>query len=422
MRSRLIDNMPVTATFLRVPGGDVVMRAAAGLTAGGRAVVLEFTNESPVSVSLAVGVTGSIHSATAKGSCLLADGRVAVDLGRAPGGTAAVDGGEVWPAVRAEPPGRDCEARSRAGLASAAAVVPLVPRAPLRATVPIDGEAAAGSSPEKIAAGWRAVVERAASLELPDDRVVRAWRRGIAASVLAAGSSEPAVLAWAAAVLDRVGLPDEADRARGALVGTAERSRLPSPAAAAALRALASRRLRTGRVSGLAELAGPLAAAADHCLDPLTLEQVAAVLETESPAAARDARRLQASMVPLGSASPDAAAIDGLAVARDSVAFGGDGVAGVAALLDCLVAEAVDHLMMLTAPSEPWSGISVDARSLVTRHGVLSFSVRWHGPRPALLWELVPPTQRPSSPVALRCGLDESWTTSAPSGETLLGS
>ena len=420
VRSRLIDDMPVTATFLRVPGGDVVLRAAAGLTAGGRAVVLEFTNESPVPVSLAVGVTGSIHSAAAKGSCLLADGRVAVDLGRAPGGTAAVDDGEVWPSVRAEPSTGDCEARSRAGLAAAAAVVPLASRVPLRAAVPIDGEAVAGSSPEEIAAGWRAVVERAASLDLPDDGTVRAWRRGIAASVLAAGCSEPAGLAGAAAVLDRVGLPDEADRARGALIGAAERSRLPSPAAAAALRALASRRLRTGRVSGLAGLAGPLAEAAGDHLDRPTLEQVAAVLDTEAPAAARDARRLL-TKTDSPSPTPDAVATaDRVSAAvRDSVAFGGDGLAGVEALLDCLVAETPDHLVIAPSMPDEWIGAPVDAHRLLTRHGALSFSVRWHGPRPAVLWDLQPRRDR-DPVVTVRCGLDESWATEALAGEALL--
>ena len=426
VRPRLIEDMPVTATFLRVPGGDVVLRAAAALTAGGRAVVLEFTNESPVPVSLAVGVTGSIHSAAARGSCLLADGRVAVDLGRAPGGTAAVGDSEVWPAVRAEPSTGDCAARSRAGSASTAAVVPLASRVPLRAAIPIDGEAVASSSPEEIAAGWRAVVERAASLELPDDVVVRAWRRGIAASVLAAGCSEPATLAEAAAVLDRVGLPEEADRARGALVGAAERSRLPSPVAAAALRALASRRLRAGRVSGLAELAGPLAEAAGDHLDRSTLEQVAAVLDTEAPAAARDARRLLAetrSASPMPDAAPTADRSS--AVVRDSVAFGGDRLAGVEALLDCLVATAADQLVMAPSMPDEWIGAPVDAHGLLTRHGTLSFSVRWHGSRPALLWELAAPGgHRYGSDldgVALRCGLDSSWVAPGSAGDALLG-
>ncbi len=437
VRSRLIDEMPVTATAMKVPGGDVVLRAAAGRDAAGRGVVLEFMNDTPVPVSLALGVTGSINRAQVQGSCLLVDGRVAVHLGRTPGGAVAVDDGEVWRAVRAEPPAGDCEARSRAGLAAAAAVVPLAPRVPLRATVSVEGESAGNAgSPEEAAAGWRAVVTRAASVDLPDGTAVRAWRRGIAASIMAAGGTELEDAARAAVVLDRVGLPDEADRARAALVGAAERSRLPPPTAAAALRALASRRLRTGRVSGLAELAGPLAAAAGDCLDPRTLEQAAAALETEAPAAARDARRLLAKTTtpdsmarPAADTASFAAALrssvafggNGIAgVVRSSVAFGGDGIAGVEVLLDCLVAEAADHLVMLAAPPEAWRGASVDANSLVTRHGALSFSVRWHGARPALLWDLQPPRADALAPT-LRCGLDESWASAALAGEALLG-
>ena len=421
VRSRLIDDMPVTAMAMKVPGGDVVLRAAAGRAGADRVVVLEFTNDTPVPVSLAVAVTGSIKVAAVKGSRLLADGRIAVDLGRAPGGAAAVDDGDVWRAVRAQPPRGDCQARSRAGLAATATVVPLAPRVPLRVTLPVEGGSAGNAgSPEEIAAGWRAVVERAASVDLPDQAAARSWRRGIAASILAAGCPQPAAVARAAVVLDRVGLPDEADRAREALVAEAGRAPLPPPVATAALRALASRRLRTGRVSGLAELAGPLAEAAGDHLDKVTLEQVAAALETEAPAAARDARRLLAETGP-PSPTPDAAATaDRVSAAvRDSVAFGGDGLAGVEALLDCLVAEAAEHLVMLPAPPEPWSGVSVDTRSLVTRHGTLSFSVRWHGPRPAVLWDLQP--RRDEDPVVtVRCGLDESWASEARTGEALL--
>ena len=427
VRSGLIDDMPVTATLMRVPGGDVTLRAAAGRSGTGRVVVLEFTNDTPVPVSLALAVTGSIETAAVSGSRLLVDGLVAVDLVRAPGGAAAVDDGDVWPAVRAQPPPGDCEARSRAGLAAVAAVVPLAPRVPLRVTVPVEGESAGNpGSPEEIAAGWRAVVERAASVDLPDEAADRSWRRGIAASILAAGSVDPEAAARAAVVLDRVGLPDEADRARRALVGEAGFAPLPPPLAATALRALASRRLRTGRVSPLAELAGPLAEAAGDHLDPPTLEQVAAVLEIEAPAAARDARRLLAETASPASSAPAQVSGDSLAAAvRDSVAFGGDGLAGAVALLDCLVVEAADQLVMLPAPPEAWARAPVDARSLVTRHGVLSFSVRWHGPRPALLWELAPRGGHGSGSdfdgVLLRCGLDSSWSAPGSSGDVLLG-
>ena len=430
-RSRLVDDMPVTATAMKVPGGDVVLRAAAGRAGAGRVVVLEFTNHTPEPVSLAVAVTGSINAAAARGSRLLVDGRIAVDLGRAPGGTAAVEDGDPWPAVWAEPAPGDRRTRSRAGLAAAAAVVPLAPRVPLRVTVPVEGGSAADGSAsegrvgktvalEQIASGWRAVVERAASVEPPDDTAVRAWRRGIAASVLAAGGSDPVSAARAAVVLDRAGLPDEADRAREALVAAAEYAVVAPPVATGALRALASRRLRHGRVSGLAELAGPLVEAAGDDLDSLTLEQVAAVLETEAPAAARDARRLLAETRSAPSMPGTATNADGLAAAvRDSLAFGGDGLAGIEALLACLVAESPDHLAMLPVLPEAWKGAAVDARALATRHGTLSFAVRWHGPRPAVLWDLQP--RRDEDPVVtLRCGPDDSWATESRAGEALL--
>ena len=74
---------------------------------------------------------------------------------------------------------------------------------------------------------------------------------------------------------------------------------------------------------------------------------------------------------------------------------------------------------MLPAPPEAWNQSSLDARSLATRHGVLSFSVRWHGPRPAVLWDLQP--RRAEDPgVTLRCGLDDSWATESRAGEALL--
>ena len=420
VRSRLVDDMPIAATLMRVPGGDVELRAAAGHAAAGRAVTLEFTNDTPAPVSLAVAVTGSIKTAAVDGSRLLADGRVAVDLGRAPGGTAVVDDGEVWSAVRTEPPPGDCATRSREGRAAAVAVVPLAARVPLRVTLPVEGESAGMAGlPEEIAAGWRALVARAASVELPGETALRAWRRGIAASILAAGGVEPEAAARTAVVLDRVGLPDEADRARRALVGAAEHSRLLPPVAAAGLRALASRRLRIGRVSGLAEWAGPLAEAAGDHLDPLTLEQVAAVLETEAPAAARDARRLLAGASPI-SVSRSVAGDELAGTVRRSVAFGGDGLDGVEALLDCLVAEAEDHLVIAPTPPGEWTGAPVDACGLLTRHGVLAFSVRWHGSRPALLWELQAARGQDSPGTTVRCGLDRSWQSEAPTGEALL--
>ena len=440
VRTRLVDGMPVAVTSMRVPGGDVVQRAAAVRAASGRSVVLEFVNESAGPVSVALAVSGSISTAQVRGSRLLADGRVALELDRTPGGAAAVSDGEIWQVVRSGPRAGDCEARSRSSLSAAAVLVPLAVRVPLRLTLPVAGGPVEARPPERVAAGWLSLVSRAASVALPDETAERAWRRGIAACVLAAGGADPAVASRAAVVLDRVGLPDEADRARELILRAVEGSRLPAGDAAAALRALASRRLRSGRVSGLAEWAGPLVGAAGDQLDTVTLEQVSSALEPEAPAAARDARRLLAVMsarapthggggsgqrrirrwTASGAASGDRVA----AVVRDSMAFGGDGLAGIEAVLDCLVDEAADHVVMAPALPAAWRGASADALSIVTGHGELSFSVRWHGSRPALLWDLAPEDRSRTGVhddgAVLRCGLDESWTTSEPSGEVLL--
>ncbi len=51
--------------------------------------------------------------------------------------------------------------------------------------------------------------------------------------------------------------------------------------------------------------------------------------------------------------------------------------------------------------------------------GRLSFAVRWHGARPALLWDLAAPEG--AGPVLLTCpGLDPTWRSTDPRGEALL--
>jgi len=72
-------------------------------------------------------------------------------------------------------------------------------------------------------------------------------------------------------------------------------------------------------------------------------------------------------------------------------------------------------LALLPAWPESWRGQPVDVRSAPTRRGPVSFSVRWHGDRPALLWE-APPGARVTAP-----GLDPTWSSDAASGEVLLG-
>lgn len=79
-----------------------------------------------------------------------------------------------------------------------------------------------------------------------------------------------------------------------------------------------------------------------------------------------------------------------------------------------LIAEDGPRLALLPVLPPVWRGRSLDVRGAPTRLGPVSFSVRWHGNRAALLWE-VPPGARACAP-----GLDASWSSDEARGETLL--
>ncbi len=68
---------------------------------------------------------------------------------------------------------------------------------------------------------------------------------------------------------------------------------------------------------------------------------------------------------------------------------------------------------------EGWLGQGWEVHDLPTGAGRLSFAIRWHGERPALLWQLEP--HEGIGPVLLTTpALDGSWSTSQPAGEALL--
>ena len=89
------------------------------------------------------------------------------------------------------------------------------------------------------------------------------------------------------------------------------------------------------------------------------------------------------------------------------------------ALLLCLRAllafeDADGSLTLLAELPDSSRGQTLDVRDVPTRHGPLSYSVRWHGARPALLWS-APAGVRVSAP-----GLDPDWSSGDASGEALL--
>jgi hypothetical protein len=93
-----------------------------------------------------------------------------------------------------------------------------------------------------------------------------------------------------------------------------------------------------------------------------------------------------------------------------------DGTALLAALRRVLVHEHDDGVTVLDRWPTEWRGLPIDVRDAPTRRGPVSFSVRWHGERAALLWEA------PEGVAIGAPGLDPGWSTTAPKGEALLGS
>jgi hypothetical protein len=101
----------------------------------------------------------------------------------------------------------------------------------------------------------------------------------------------------------------------------------------------------------------------------------------------------------------------------------GDGHHGWAAadflsLVRALLVREVDGGLALCTMLPPaWQGQPLEVEHAPTHHGDLSFAVRWHGDRPALLWELVPR----HGPVRITApGLDPSFVSHELRGEVLL--
>ena len=79
-----------------------------------------------------------------------------------------------------------------------------------------------------------------------------------------------------------------------------------------------------------------------------------------------------------------------------------------------LVAVTGDQIAVLPHFPVEWLGQPVAAHAVPTRQGPVSFALRWHGTRPALLWD-VPAGLRVRAPM-----LDPAWEDRQRPGEALL--
>jgi hypothetical protein len=75
-------------------------------------------------------------------------------------------------------------------------------------------------------------------------------------------------------------------------------------------------------------------------------------------------------------------------------------------------------LNVLPALPDEWVGVDFEVHGLATAAGSLAYAVRWHGDRPALLWEI---DGSDPDPALTTGGLDPAWRGRGRRGEALLG-
>ncbi|HYD09429.1 MAG TPA: hypothetical protein VEA78_04950, partial [Acidimicrobiales bacterium] len=395
VRQRLIDDMPVVETSMRVPGGDAIQRVYGVHDGDDELVVVEIENASklPFAVALAVrpydarGVA-PIERIGLDGTTVTVDGRAAVLLPSRPRHVAASTSadGDVSSVVLAGDAGTELpsELLDAEGMATAAFLFPLAHTATLRVALPRHRparEITAYPTAAQVANGWSVHAGRGMRLELPDARL---------ASCVTALRAR-ALLVRDVAALDLYGHRREA---ADALRSLAHRD----DADVEDLRAIAEHwRLHRDR-SVVDPLVDTVAATAerDGRRSPSALHDAAVVLRAAGEErAAADAERLAGGAPVERRPAPSLRRLDELLTsASPTWTWGEDERAAASELLtlarDLLVRETDDGLALLSAVPDPWLGQGFEVHGAPTHGGTLSYAVRWHGERPALLWELDP--------------------------------
>ncbi|MCY4457273.1 MAG: hypothetical protein OXB90_04890 [Acidimicrobiaceae bacterium] len=410
IRQQRVGTAPVYETRMRVSGGDIIKRVGVFNDGNNRTLIVEFENASPQAVAVALVGCASAVELVATRHGIERSGRMWVQPERPAAALATATASEdIWNVIvvgssevgASEVGVGERGVGERGGQVAAGLVVTLPHRQTIKFRVVVEGGLPTRSTtPAEIASGWQAITAAALCVEVAETAVATRWQQMLTDLIVLVGTVDPHQAAEIAPLLDIAGLSSEADRARATVVAFSETSRLGENTAVAALRALASRELRSSQDSGLVEFADQFVADAAGSLGNDTINELVWALAKRSPKSAARARQLTRG-------DTRGAVYQYIAPLAQEAAQ----------LLGCFVADDSENRIDLLPqmPSE-WIGRSIDVRGYVTLWGSISFSVRWHGTRPALLWE----RSGPGAVTIIASAIDPSWSTQKDQGEALL--
>jgi hypothetical protein len=448
VRQSVLDGAPVVQTSLRIPGGDARVHTYAVVAQGAEWVVLDVVNAGKVPVAVAV-VARCPHDAPGAsaprwqldGTVLRRDGAVVTVSGRAADAVYPASGfDEVAAALAADAgaegvavpggsddrPGSDGAVPGAAAAAAFAQVFAVAHGTGIRVLVALGPAAGPGplpdphavAAPEAVIRGWRRQLDTVCRFRLADDAEEESAFARRCRLLLRHDAGTPADLSALAAFGHAGEAARRLDRALSALrrpVDAAEALPLLVAASdvvawtpdAEARRELA--RLLADAALQLAGWARPrrLRRSAGGAADGLVVDWAMA--------------RLLARTGELDEPPADEATLAAVAAHRAAPAAGaGDGAALLALRAGLVGDDAPGRVAVLPGWQAAWSGRALEAHDLPTTAGSLSFAVRWHGTRPALLWQLEVGDGTVVPPVLDAAALDPAFTTSSPQGEALL--